>query len=73
MKNEYQGDPLPFTFKTFLLEDQPSTFPKDAVEGILLSLKETAECCNLDNLMEVCRIFALDESIFKMLCFKLLF
>lgn len=55
------------------MEDQPSTFPKDAVEGILLSLKETAECCNLDNLMEVCLIFALDESVYKMLCFKLLF
>lgn len=41
---------------------EPSAFPKDAVDGMLLSLKETAECCNLDNLMEVCLSFPLDAN-----------
>ena len=68
MKSKSSGDPLKFTFKAFLMEE-PSTFPKDAVDGMLLSLKESAECCNLDNLVEVCLFFAWDESFGK--CFAL--
>ena len=31
-----------------------SEYPKDAMDGILLSLKESAENCSLDSLMVVC-------------------
>ena len=64
MQGKHRGDPVKFRFDAFVMKE-PSAFPKDAVDGMLLSLKETAEYCNLDNLMEVCLIFALDESFFN--------
>ena len=64
MQGKNRGDPLKFKFEAFVMKE-PSAFPKDAVDGMLLSLKETAEHCNLNNLMEVCLIFALDESFVK--------
>lgn len=33
---------------------EPTKFPKDAIDGVLLSMKENAESCDLDSLMEVC-------------------
>lgn len=59
MQGKHHGDPLKFRFEAFVMKES-STFPKDAVDGMLLSLKETAESCNLDNLMEVCLIFVND-------------
>ena len=64
MQGKHRGDSLKFKFEVSVMKE-PSAFPKDAVDGMLLSLKETAEHCNLDNLMEVCLVFALDESFVK--------
>ena len=33
---------------------EPTKFPKDAIDGLLLSMKENAESCDLDSLIEVC-------------------
>ena len=33
---------------------EPTKFPKDAFDGVLLSMKENADSCCLDSLMEVC-------------------
>ena len=65
-------DPVNFTFKAVLMEEL-SQFPKEAVDGMLLSLKENAECCNLDKLMEVCLIFALGDSYVNDIIFLKLF
>ncbi|CAH3030762.1 unnamed protein product [Porites evermanni] len=45
------GDPFQFTFKACIMEE-PTKFPKNAMDGLLLSLKENAERCFLDKLME---------------------
>ena len=34
-----------------------SEYPKDAMDGMTLSLKEAAKNCNLDSLVEVCFFF----------------
>lgn len=46
--------------------EEPTKFPKNAMDGLLLSLKENAESCFLDKLMEVCWFhYLLNNSVIR--------
>ena len=71
MEGKYPGDPFNFSLKAYLME-KPSKFAKDAMDGILLSLKGNADSCYLDILVEVCLFFVLSNLLYLAICFYVL-